>query len=118
MLNKLQDLSTNCLEKGTLQQDLKNAVIVSLYKNKEEKSNCSNYGCITLLFIAGILLARVLLNRLIPTTAQENTSESQCGFRSNRGTIDMIFMLRQIQEKCREQSIGSVCSFRRSDQGF
>ena len=41
---------------------------------------------------------RVFLNRLIPTIAQENTLESQCGFRSNRGNVDMIFMLGQTQE--------------------
>ena len=39
VLNKLQDLFTNCWEKGTLLQDLRDAVIVSLYKNKEEKSD-------------------------------------------------------------------------------
>ena len=70
MLNKLQDLSTNCLEKGTLQQDLKNAVIVSLYKNKGENSDCSNYQGITLHSIAGKILAHILWNRLIPTIAQ------------------------------------------------
>ena len=37
--------------------------------------------------------------------------ESQCGFRSNRETVDMIFMLRQIQEKCREQNIGLDAAF-------
>ena len=46
---------------------------------KGEISDCSNYRGITLLFFAGKILARVLLNRLIPTIAQENTPESQCG---------------------------------------
>ena len=98
VLDKLQDLFTNCWEKGTLPQDLRDAVIVSLYKNKGETSDCSNYRCITLLSIAGKILPRVLLNRLIPTIAQQNTPESQCGFRSNRRMTDMIFMLRQIQK--------------------
>ena len=73
LLDEHQDLFTNCWEKGTL------------YKTKGEKSDCSNYRGITLLSLAGKILARVLLDRFIPTTAQENTHESQCGFRSNRG---------------------------------
>ena len=36
VLDKLQDLFTNCWEKGTLPQDLRGAVMVSLYKNKGE----------------------------------------------------------------------------------
>ena len=56
-------------------------------------------------------MACVLLNRLIPTIAQENTPESQFGFRSKRGTVDMIFVLRQIQEKYREQNMGLYASF-------
>ena len=119
MLYKLQDVFTNCWEKGTLPQDLRDTVIVSLYKNKGEKSDCSSYQSITLLSIAGKILARVLLNRLIPTKAHQNTTESQCGFRSNRGTADMLFVLRQIQEKCREQTEQrSICSVHRPDQGL
>ena len=92
-------------------QDLRDAVIISLYKNMGEKSDCSNYRGITLLSIAGKILAFVLLNRLIPTIAQKNTPESQCGFRFNRGTVDMIFVLRQIQEKRRQQNIGLYAAF-------
>ena len=36
VLDKLQDLFTDCWEKGTLPQDLRDAVIVFLYKNKGE----------------------------------------------------------------------------------
>ena len=36
VLDKLQDLFTNCWEKGTLPQDFWDAVIVSPYKNKGE----------------------------------------------------------------------------------
>ena len=75
------------------------------------KISCSNYRGITLLSTAGKILARVLLNRLIQTAAQENMPESPCGFRSNRGTVDMIFVLRQIQEKCREQNMGLYAAF-------
>ena len=49
VLDKLQDLFTNCWERRTLPQDLRDAVIVSLYKNKGEKLDCSNYQGITLL---------------------------------------------------------------------
>ena len=38
--DKLQDLFTNCWEKGTQPKDLSDAVIVSLYKNKGEKTDC------------------------------------------------------------------------------
>ena len=95
LLDKLQDLFTNCWEKGTLPQDLRDAVIVSLCKNKGQKYDCLNYRGITPLSIAGKILARVQLSRLIPTIAQEN----------------MIFVLRQIQEKCREQNIGLYAAF-------
>jgi hypothetical protein len=49
-------------------------------------------------------MARVVLNRITQHLLGDVVSESQCGFRSNRGTIDMIFAVRQIQEKCREQN--------------
>ena len=39
VLDKLQDMFTNCWERGTLPKDLRDAVIVSLYKNKGGKSD-------------------------------------------------------------------------------
>ena len=107
---KLYDLLFCCWEQGRLPQDLRDAVIITLYKNKGEKSDCSNYQGITLLSIAGKVLARVLLNRFVPTIAEEILPESQCGFRANRGTTDMVFV-RQPQEKYREQNMGLYATF-------
>ncbi|XP_067051128.1 uncharacterized protein [Acropora muricata] len=68
-------------------------------------------GGITVLSIAGKVLARVLLKRLVPTIAEDILPESQCGFRANRGTTDMVFVLHQLQEKCREQNMGLYATF-------
>ena len=111
LLEELTELFDMCWNNGTLPQDLRDAVIVSLYKNKGEKSDCPNYRGVTLLSIAGEILARIILDRLIPTIAEENLPESQRGFRANRGTMDMVFALRQIQEKCREQNMGLYAAF-------
>nr|VZI09142.1 unnamed protein product [Spirometra erinaceieuropaei] len=43
-----------------------------------------------------------LLNRLNNHLEQGLLPESQCGFRRHRGTTDMIFAARQLQEKCQE----------------
>ena len=89
-------------ERGELRDDLRNAIIVSLYKNKGEKADFSNCRGINLVSITGKILAHVLLNRLIAAIAE--------GL-ANRGTADMIFILRQIQEKCREQNMGLYTAF-------
>ena len=77
----------------------------------KKKSDCTNYLDITPLSTASRILAHNLLNRLIPTIAQENMPVSQCRFRSNRGTTDMIFVLRRIQKKCRQQSMHLYAAF-------
>ena len=46
-----------------------------------------------------------MLNRLIPSVAERNLPESQCGFHRNCSTTDMTFTVRQIQEKCTEQNM-------------
>ena len=37
--------------------------------------------------------------------------ESQCGFRKDRGSTDMIFTARQLQEKCQEQNADLYLTF-------
>ena len=73
---------------------------------------CDNHHGICLLSVAGKVLARVLLNRLNEHLVQSGLlPESQCGFRKDRGTIDMIFTARQLQEKCQEQNMDLYMTF-------
>ena len=83
----------------------KNATIIQLFKRKGNLQVCDNHRCIPLLSVAGKILAGVLLNGLNEHLEQPGLlPESQCGFRKDRGTIDMIFTERQLQDKCQEQN--------------
>ena len=86
-----------------------NASIVHLYKRNRQ--SCDNHGGISLLSIAGKILAKILLNRLIYHLEDGLLPESQCGFRPRRSTADMIFAARQLQKKCQEQNVGLYTTF-------
>jgi len=92
-----------CWNSGCVPQQWKDADLVSIYKKKGDRASCSNSRGISLLSSAGKVLSRIMLLRLIKAVAEEVLPESQCGFRKDRSTVDMIFVLRQVQEKCREQ---------------
>nr|VZI29038.1 unnamed protein product [Spirometra erinaceieuropaei] len=87
---------------GEVPQDFKDATIVHLDKRKGNRQVCDNHRGISLVNIAGKIFARTLLNRLNNHLEQGLLPESQCGFRRHRGTMDMIFAARQLQEKCQE----------------
>ena len=55
------------------------------------------------LSVAGKVFARLIADR-ISNTSESIIDETQCGFRKQRGTVDMIFVAHQLQEKAREQS--------------
>ncbi|BHF58949.1 hypothetical protein SprV_0100190400 [Sparganum proliferum] len=63
---------------------------------------CDNHRGIFLLEIAGKRFARIPLNLLNNDLEQGLLPESQCSFRRHRGTTNMIFAARQMQEKCQE----------------
>lgn len=110
LLEPLHKLLCLCWREGRVPQDMRNAKIVTLYKNKGDRSDCNNYRGISLLNIVGKAFARVILNRL-QVLASRVYPESQCGFRSERSTVDMIFSVRQLQEKCREQQMPLYIAF-------
>ncbi|VDM05684.1 unnamed protein product, partial [Schistocephalus solidus] len=63
---------------------------------------CLHTRGILLLNIAGKIFTRIPLNRLNGQLEQGLLPDSQCGFRRQRGTTEMIFAAYQLQEKCQE----------------
>lgn len=111
MREKLAELFQTMWAQGAIPQDFKDASIVHLYKRKGSRQSCDNHRGISLLCIAGKILARILLNRLNIHLEQGLLPESQCGFRKDRGTIDMVFAARQLQEKCQEHNVDLFTTF-------
>ena len=109
---KLTELFHIMWRKVAIPQEFKDATIIRLFKRKGNPQVCDNHRGISLLSIAGKILARVLLNRLNEHLERSgHLPESQFGFRKNRGTIDMIFTARQLQEKCQEQNVDLYMTF-------
>ena len=93
-------------------------MIVAIFKNKGSRKECGNYRGISLLSITGKALTTIMQNRLSTEVVETNVSESQNGFRKNRGTVDMIFAARHIQEKCIEQNKGLFAVFIELNKAF
>ena len=80
--------------------DWKRAFFITLPK-KLDLLMCSNYRTISLISHASKILLNVLLKRM-ENKLEEEVSNTQAGFRKNRGTRDHIFNLRMIIQKYRE----------------
>ena len=76
---------------------------MTICTREEDRQDCGNYRGISLLANANKIFANILLQRLL-VFANDVLPEAQCEFRSSRSTIDMIFTLRQLQEKAAEQN--------------
>ncbi|XP_076030447.1 uncharacterized protein LOC143018749 [Oratosquilla oratoria] len=104
IVSQLTILYQSMWNKEQLPQEFRDATIVHIYKRKGNSQSCDSHRGISLLSIAGKILACVPLKRLLEHLEISGfLPESQCGFRADRGTIDMIFASRQLQEKCIEQ---------------
>ena len=102
LFSRLHQLITIAWEVISVPQAWKDASTVTIYK-KGDRTDYGNYRGISLLSISGKIFARILLNRLSTHITPQVVPETQCGFRGNWSTVDMIFCLRQLQEKCIEQ---------------
>ena len=67
-------------ESAELPKYLKDALIMTIYKNKGDKRDCNNYCGISLLSVAGKCLAKIILRCLVSNINDKILPESQCGF--------------------------------------
>ena len=65
MIIPLHEILCKCWQEGKAPQDMRDAKIIILYKNKGEQTDCNGYRGIFLLSIVGKIFARVILVRML-----------------------------------------------------
>ena len=98
--DRLLEIMKEIWKEKRVVRDWKDAEIVPIPK-KGNLQSCDNWRGISLLDVAGKVFARIIQERL-QVIAESVLPDSQCGFRKNRGCVDMIFASRQLVEKTLE----------------
>ncbi|VDL91858.1 unnamed protein product [Schistocephalus solidus] len=110
-MTEITTLFVEVCRQGQFPQESKDATIVHLDKRQGNRQLCDNHRGISLLNVIGKIFVRILLNRLNGHLEPGLLPESQYGFRRHRGTTDMIFATRQLQEKCQKMRTHHYTSF-------
>jgi hypothetical protein len=76
------------------------SILVSIFKNKGDVQSCTNYRGIKLMSHTMKLWERIIEHRLRGVT---NVTKNQFGFIPGRSTMEVIFLIRQLMERCGEQ---------------
>jgi hypothetical protein len=76
------------------------SILVQIFKNTGDVQSCTNYRGIKLMSHTMKLWERIIEHHLRGVT---NVTENQFGFMPGRSTMEAIFLIRQLMEKCREQ---------------
>ena len=81
-------------------KDWKTFVMVPIYKEKGDVTNCGAYRGVKLLEHEMKIVERVLKKRI---RALVEVDDVQFGFMPGRGTTDTLFIVRRMQEEYREK---------------
>ena len=80
---RLFQFITKIWEEEVIPQDLKDAVIVTIYKKKGDRADCGNSRGISLLSIVGKVITSIMLHRLHMNLTEDIIPDSQYGFRKD-----------------------------------
>ena len=110
-LGKFHDIIVAVWKGGGVPQQWRDATIKVLHK-KRYRTECGNYRGISLVAHAGKVLLKVIAGRLSDYRGRENIlPEQQCGFRPQRSTVDMMFVVRRLQALARSKDTSlRLCS--------
>ena len=110
ILLELDRLTTLIWREGKVLYQWNDADITVLHK-KGDKTECGSYRGISLVSHAGKVLLNVVARRLrAHCEAKRLLPEEQRGFRPDRPTTDMVFMVRRLQEIERNAEVSPSCA--------
>ena len=102
-LKTFHDIIVAVWSRGGVPQQWKYATIKVLHKEKD-RTECGNYRGISQTAHVGKVLLKAIAGRLSEYCDRENIlPEEQCGFRPQRSTVDMMFVVRRLQELVRKK---------------
>ena len=105
---RLLDIVVRIWREGEVPQQWKYAIIMELHK-KNDKTECGNYRGISQVAHAGKILLTIIARRLSEYCKRVGILlEEQSGFRPNRSTTDMMFVIRRLQELARRNESRST----------
>ena len=85
---------------------------MTVLHKKGDKTECGNYRGISLVLHAGKVLLKVVARRLGDCCeAKGLLPEEQCGFRPDRSTTDVMFVVRRLQEVGRKAGVSLFMCF-------
>ncbi|CAM9417318.1 unnamed protein product [Sphacelaria rigidula] len=110
ILYHFHDIVSAVWTSGEVPQEWKGVTIIMLH-NKQARTQCSNFRGISLVAYTAKVLLKVVANRLGEFCEEIDVfPKEQCGFRRQRSTIDMMFVVRRLQELGRASNIPiSMC---------
>ena len=104
LCRRLLDIVVRIWRGGEVPQQWKYAIMA--HHKKKNRTECGNYRGISLAAHAGKILLKIIARRLSEYCERVGIlPEEQRGFRPNRSTTDMMFVIRRLQELVREKQI-------------
>ena len=102
-------LFNNIIKSEIIAADWSKMIITPIFQ-KSNKLNPGNYRAISLLSIPSKVFCKILIQRCLEKT-EDYLSKTQFGFRAGKGTVDAIFVVRQIIEKAKEHNVSLHFNF-------